>query len=435
MQKTIKYALCKLFSPTLISLLFLIIYVFSINIHAQNENLNFINFENDSDFDYFIAGNNDGLDPNKGYGPGPSRKSLKLSDANCVEPSWIKAYISGSGNLNFKVINENNFANFFELNIYVDEKMIKSIKCDQLDDWCALDSPIRIHNLDDNSHELKLELKYNSSSSECNSWYPRLTLWLDDIITTSSLKFIKDVDCPSRIKEGDINATIIETIKRCDEIQIEKGTNLQYILNIIESVQKLEDLPKKILILEGGEYSGPLKISNLKKITIKNNDPEEVVFSGQNSSIELLNSSEISVIGLNFGKSEDEAMLIKDSDGCMIENNKIKGFNSSGIKLINCTLNNIFSNILQSNQETVDGICLLNSTLNHIKGNFIYVDNFCYVLVNKSYDNTIIHVDYGDEHIIMDHQLIFAVRDRIFSKDGVTVFDPNQESLNKWGVA
>ncbi len=317
----------------------------------------------------------------------------------------------------------------------MDGRIIKSIKCDQSDHWCSLDSPIRIRNLDDNSHELKLQLKYNSSSSECNLWYPRLTLWLDNIITTGSLKFIKAVDCPSMIRESDTNATIIETIKKCDEIRIEKGADLQHIFNIIESIQRIEDLPKKILILEGGEYPGPIMISNLKKITIKNNDAEEVVFSGQNTSVKLVNSSELSIIGLSFGKSEGGALLIEDSYGCIIENNKIKGFNSSGIKMVNSNLNKICSNTLQSSQKTVDGICLNNSTSNYINSNFIYVDNYCYVFVNKSYDNTIIHVDHGDEHVIMDHELIFAVKDRIASKDGIESFDPNQESLNKWSLA
>jgi len=432
MQDIIKFVLFKIFYLKFIFIVLILFYMPDINALAQNDNTNFISFENDSDFNYFIEGKNDGFDYNNGYGADSKKRSLKLSDANCVESSWTKSRIIGSGNLNFMTICEHDFAAFFELIVYVDGEIIKSVNCNQLAHWGALDSPIRIRNSDDNSHELKLELKYNSLSNECNIWYPRLTLWLDNIVTTGSLKFIMEQECPGMIKEGDINSTIIETIKECNEIRIEKGTRLQNIFDIIESMQKIELLPEKIFILDGGEYPGPVKISNLKKITIKNNDDDEAVFSGQNTSIEVVNSSEISLIGLNFGRSENHSMLIKTSKNCLIENNKIKGFKISGLKIINCNLNKIYSNRLQSSQKTVDGICVYNSTANDLKSNSIYVDNFSYAFINKSYDNEIIYVDHGEGCIIMDNELIFEIKDGIPYKDGITTFDPNQESHNKW---
>jgi len=330
--------------------------------------------------------------------------------------------------------NEPDFASKFELIVSLDGKQNESLDCNSLGNWRVSDPIIRVY--DDKIHKLILEYKYKDSSlRKCSPIFPCSTAWIDNITTTGSLKVIKMSNCPKLIRKDDTIAEMMDKLSSCMEVEIEAGTNLQGVLNNAEAIRRKGDISEKILILQEGEYRGQLTVLNLSRVTIRAKEEGNVVFSGYNTSIEIINSSEIVICGLSFGKSEGSGLLLKDSIMCRLENNNVINFNSSGIKIVNSDYNEIYKNKIKSRRGFVDGLYLRYSSFNNIKNNVIDVDNYIYIFKNDSNYNNIVHIDNGKGRSIKDHNLIFGVDEGLFKRIDGTEFNPNRESLNRWDVA
>lgn len=410
----------------------------SIIVSGNDSSYRLINFESESDFDYFFDGVNDGPDYQKGYDK--SNQSLKLAEANCANSSWTCAYVKGKGQLQFTWANEPSSSHLFNLVVTLDDKELASINCIPFQNWQASKS-IRIHNSDSDLHKLIFELKLKDLpiNTNCNPKYLFSNAWIDNIKTTGSLQFVIRGICPGIIKESDDNSSIINSLMVCDEFKLDAGVRLQRIIDLIEQFQKMGYQGSKVLIIQGGAYEGPLEIVNIRDVTFKKSDEiGEIMLSGIDTSIKIKNSSNIIIKNLNFGKSNENGLLIIDSNNCIIENNKITGFNYSGVKVINSTYNTIKNNIIKSGRNEVDGIYLTNSSSNDIMSNIIEIDNYIYILTNDSYDNKIFHI-YNEKGLaIKDHSLIFGIEDSGFIRKNelgqISGYDPNEESSNEWHV-
>gem|GEM_PF-3917222 len=406
----------------------IILLCFSVN-SVLGQNCRNFGFEKDSDLMHFNG--------NIGQSDLASKEgsnSLRIKDAQPGHDQEVEASVisnDGPGVIKFFWEKSGDYAKFFKLSFYFDDKYID--ECKNINDLGSTKLYYKVQDDGKTIHTMKWVLNYKERGyagapptipPTADAFIDGLELcnmrFQDEPEENNTTKIVETeivetskIHSPQNILKAEPDSEENNTTKIMEmnvvetsathtpsnfiKVEPDSDRNLQEIIDMIKEMQSKGNYTIKRLILSPSNYKYELKdsliLEGLKDLSIEcedyaNGNLAKFDISTINATIVLRNCTNVDINGLKIDDGKC-GIYLERSYVCEISNNVISN-TKCGIALKDSNDNYIENNRINSGLDRSTGVNLLNSSSNNIKSNSISVDNECYSIKSSSNGNYIL---------------------------------------------